>query len=450
MNRYRDLHIEKMIHNFDPFAEYAYAVKTICDKYALSQDDLLVFSYMDVMAEEGFKKHRKKITRFPINLDIPNELAPIKGGNYIRILGHDINGSSDTEIGGYNAAGITELQLISPYTYKTSTGDKKADPITVWEWRGSREYYPISPWCYFIHRKDHFEFCKAVQRITRSGIKKIKPPVLAGNMLREIYDNSIGFLIRGHNKKELYNKYNIAYKRGLLLVGPPGCGKTMTCKWLRQLCIKNKLSYKIVTMEAYRKAMSRNTLRNLFKLDDGEKGLIFFDDMDQAVKSRESGNPEISTFLTALDGIESNEGVVYVFTTNYMKDLDAAFVRPGRIDVFMTFDRPSKKLRRTFIENTFEKELLDKLDVDELISESDKFSFAEIEEIRKLLCIDMIDGKELVLKKTIDLFQSHRKEFEESAAFGYAALKSNEHNDDDDDEGYTYPFDSDMNSNDDF
>lgn len=309
--------------------------------------------------------------------------------------------------------------MISPYQYKKEEELLPQKRITYWEWRGSREYYPISSWCFFVRKTDYFEFVKGILRIQRKVQAEAVVPILPSAMLKEIYENTIEFLQRGHKKREEYRLYNIPYKRGLLLCGPAGCGKTLTCKWLRQLCIKNKLSYKIVTLETYRKAMSNGNLKALFRIPKGKRGIIFFDDMDQAVKSRESGNQHIGNFLTALDGIDSTEGIVYIFTTNCMSDLDDAFVRPGRIDVFMPFSRPSRQLRKIFVDRNFSANLKEKINTDELLEKTDEYTYAEIEEVRKLLCLSLIDGKEVSLQSTFDLFAKHRKEFEERSQFGF-------------------------------
>lgn len=200
------------------------------------------------------------------------------------------------------------------------------------------------------------------------------------------------------------------------------CGKTLTCKWIRQLCQKNHLSYKIVTLETYRRARERGGLRELFILPDNKSGVIFFDDMDAAVKSRATGNTEVLNFLTALDGIETTEGVVSIFTTNFVEDLENAFVRPGRIDVFMPFRKPNKTLRNTFIQKTFDKDLLTQLDVEELLEKTEEYTFAELEEIRKLFCLDLIEKKEISVERTFNLFDLHRQEFEDRAKFGFNQL----------------------------
>ena len=196
---------------------------------------------------------------------------------------------------------------------------------------------------------------------------------------------------------------------------------TMTCKWLRQLCIVRGFAYRIVTMEEYRNAMSRGQSRGLFRLPKGSPGIIFFDDMDIFVKDRNNGVTELQTFLTEMDGIRPTEGVVYVFTTNFVKELDAAFVRPGRIDLYLPFRAPTKNLRKRFISEKFGEVLLKDIDVEKMTERTDEYSFAEIEEIRKLLTMDNLRGKEISVDKTFKVFELHRKEFQERTELGFGA-----------------------------
>lgn len=204
-------------------------------------------------------------------------------------------------------------------------------------------------------------------------------------------------------------------------------GKTLTCKWLREECIKHNLLYKVVTMEDYRGAGARSNIRSLFKLPAKKSGIIFFDDMDAMVQNRKvAGNSgELSTFLSELDGLETVDGVVFIFTTNYIKELDAAFVRPGRIDLWLQFSEPTEALRRKFIVQKFQPELLvNDITIEELITKTNEYSYAEIEEIRKLFCFDLINGKSLSLESTFAVFDKHRKDFADRAAVrGFSQLE---------------------------
>ena len=401
-------------------AEYAAAIKSICDREEISQDDLVFYPYIRFI-QDGMCPNIKWTKRIPVKCEIPESCAPKKGSPHL--LFQLDRAPQDTDSGRGVNLGLTEGEITTPYSYK----DQKPKKIKFWRFYGMRDYYPAGNWVFIVQKKDFFDFAKSLLRLQKKN-KKIETPILSNTLLTEIYDNTIGFLARD---KSIYNKYNIPFKRGVLMCGPPGNGKTLTCKWLKQICQNKKYSYKIVTMQMYLQAKQHGIVRDLFLPVDGKKGIIFFDDMDQAVKSRESGNLEIATFLTNLDGIEPTEGAVYVFATNYIKDLDEAFVRPGRIDVFIPFRKPTTGLRKKFIKTLFPKEILKDINVEELVEETDDHTFAELEEIRKLLCMRLIDNKSISLNKTLKQFKVHRTEFQERLEMGFGAGKLEDDEDDD-------------------
>jgi len=121
---------------------------------------------------------------------------------------------------------------------------------------------------------------------------------------------------------------------------------------------------------------------------------VFFDDMDIALRDRNTvhESDDQAVFLSALDGIEVNEGVPYVFTTNCSLDLiDPAFKRPGRIDLVLHFHAPDAGLRRTLIAR-WHADVLSGIDVDAAVRQTDGYSFAEVEELKNLLILNFIEG----------------------------------------------------------
>ena len=101
-----------------------------------------------------------------------------------------------------------------------------------------------------------------------------------------------------------------------LLTGSPGNGKTMACRWIWEACRQRRWEYRLVTPDSYRAARAHDSIEELFSVD--RRGIIFFDDMDLALRDREKVHEteDQAVFLSAMDGITINEGVVFVFTTN--------------------------------------------------------------------------------------------------------------------------------------
>ena len=252
------------------------------------------------------------------------------------------------------------------------------------------------------------------------------PPVLPPDHLITLRQNTLGYLDRGNLKriKELGGRA----KRGLLLTGPPGNGKTSACRWLWQECVRLRYEYKMVTPDAYRCARSSpnpvQAVKELFTVD--RRGVVFFDDMDIALRDRNTvhESDDQAVFLSALDGIEVNEGVVYVFTTNCSLDLiDAAFKRPGRIDLVLHFNAPEANLRRELIERWHD-DVKSEIDLDEVVAQTHGFSFAEVEELKNLLILRYIDANVWEWDWAMHQFRLNRQELASRAAtrhvgFGY-------------------------------
>lgn len=415
-----------------PTAAYAAALKTLCDDYKLSQHDLYMGRFSPSLKNSTKTDHVQHVKFIPVKLNLPKELLPDKdrvcGGLLIQsqVAFHDSNPYDRYD------PGLREFRLYNPD--QSNLPRSKRDSVRFWHWNGEIDDHPLS-FSVFVEKKNLFRLRKYARKIDRNSTTIVVPPILPRGMLTEIYKNTIGFLASGKSEKELYKEYDIPYKRGILLSGKPGCGKTMTCKWLRNLAINHDFYYRVVTLEEYEHARQHGSVRALFGAPRNRPGIIFFDDLDVMVKDRKTGNLEIMPFLTNMDGIYPAEGVVFVFTTNVMEELDEAFVRPGRIDLWLPFAPPGKKLRQQFVEERFHKNILAGVDVDDIVERTNDYTFAEIEEIRKLFALDIISGKEVSTEKTFKTFDRHRDEFQERVKLGFNQMEDEEEEwDEDDDE----------------
>lgn len=427
--------MERDLIHTDETLEVACVIKSICDEYRVDPSDLRIFPPANhILADSSQIRFKKRLT---IKIPLVAEMAPKyyawhKGGNYphlrflrLRNTVPDSLYSTSPLIGdnsqiGRLGIGLGEFEL-----------RLKNKIIQFWLWNGSQDYYLLGGnSAYFVRKEDVLGLTFFIKRSQCLNKANVDMPILPSEMITEIYKNSVGFLLKGRDMQDQYKKYRIPYKRGILLSGRPGCGKTMTCRWLRELCEQNNLAYRVITMEDYHEATRRSRVRALFKLRGRKSGIAFFDDMDIMVKNRKKGGggPELSTFLSELDGIDPTEGVVYVFTTNYIEELDEAFVRPGRIDLWLPFQLPSRKLRQKFINQRFNEEIKKHIDVEDILERTQEYSFAELEEIRKLMCMDLIDEKKINVNETFKIFDKHRKDFEERAIMGFGTLE-NEDND---------------------
>jgi hypothetical protein len=233
------------------------------------------------------------------------------------------------------------------------------------------------------------------------------PPLLPSGFLEEILKNSIDFL----TNYQKFVAYGTRPARGLVLRGDPGNGKTMTCKWIQVLAKKHDLTvhtYTTADIEAYYKDDMLPSLMTA-------ANIIFFDDIDISFLSRRKGNDSNSkmacALLSAMDGIGDNKkGVARIFTTNEkVTDIDPAFLRPGRIDKVLTFMPPDAKLRRQVVDSYWHKDIVQAINIDNLVSASEGFSFADLEEVKMLLVQGFVFDGAWNLNKALEDFK-HRKD----------------------------------------
>jgi cell division protease FtsH len=218
--------------------------------------------------------------------------------------------------------------------------------------------------------------------------------VLPDGLLAQLWQNTVGYLERGNLQR--IRGYGGRPRRGLLLAGPPGNGKTSACRWLWQECRRRRWEWRLVSPDDYQAARRASNpaeaVRDLFTLE--KRGIVFFDDLDLALRDRETTKEtdDQAVFLGALDGIEVHEGLVYVFTTNCdLSLIDAAFKRPGRIDLLLHFPAPDAALRRRLLER-WHPEIRAALDPGRAVADTDGFSFAELDELKNLLILRHLEG----------------------------------------------------------
>jgi hypothetical protein len=263
---------------------------------------------------------------------------------------------------------------------------------------------------FVVDRADYLRLFRVALRLRRKPAVVGLPPVLEPERLATLRRNSIGYLQRDNltRIRELGGRA----RRGILLSGPPGNGKTSACRWLWEECHRLRYEYRIVSPDMYRAARQScnpvEAVKQLFSVS--KRGIVFFDDMDVALRDRTLApeSDDQAVFLGAMDGIEVREGVVYVFTTNCPIDvIDPAFKRPGRIDLVLQFDPPTAALRRQLLER-WHPEILAGIDVDRAIADTDEWSFAEIEELKNLLILLHMETGEWNWSATMAQWEANR------------------------------------------
>jgi hypothetical protein len=273
-------------------------------------------------------------------------------------------------------------------------------------------------WC--VRAEDYRKFYRHIRAVYRNDIRQ-SPPILPSRQLQQLTENTVHFLRRDPSVLE---RLQIPVRRGLLLTGPPGNGKTMSCRWLRYECVRRGLSWKSVSRLEYEEAAKDGGVRDLFSLYD--KGVILFDDFDAALRDRSKYGDELqSTFLAELDGMSGKHGIVFLFTSNLRpEEIDPAALRPGRIDVIISFPSPDAELRRKLFEERWQSEVVSHLPVAALVEATDGWSFAELEELRKMLALRVVDGNEMNWEELQLQIHRHPRQAVTRRGLGFASVLS--------------------------
>ena len=178
---------------------------------------------------------------------------------------------------------------------------------------------------------------------------------------------------RFYSRRDWYRRLGVPYRRGYLLAGKPGNGKTSTIVALAGL-----FDAPICVLDLSSVLMSDDKLRDLL-YSAPQGAFLLFEDIDAVVRNREAqaaaavdhisadGLPSpltelgaaasssrsgvtLSGLLNALDGVASPEGRIVFMSTNYPERLDSALIRPGRVDLRVDFQNADRsQLRRLFL-----------------------------------------------------------------------------------------------------
>lgn len=176
---------------------------------------------------------------------------------------------------------------------------------------------------------------------------------------------------------------------GILLCGPPGCGKTLLAKAIANEAGINFLSVKGPELMNMYVGESERAVRSCFqRARNSAPCVIFFDEFDSLCPKRSdsadrgSGTRVVNQLLTEMDGIEERKGVFVMAATNRPDIIDPAILRPGRLDTVLYVGLPSEKDREEILEAVTKKRtqprLADDVSLAMIAKETDGFTGADL------------------------------------------------------------------------
>lgn len=239
-----------------------------------------------------------------------------------------------------------------------------------WTTNDDKIYFPanrtldeLPPGCYEI------ESCPA-------GIYFEKIPVRTEGLLRFPQTNServIKEIQKFWDRESYFRRFGLTYKRGIVLWGPPGSGKSCTIQIIMADVVKRggivaKFTHPKIFIEG---------MRIMRQIQPTTPIIVLMEDMDSIIKHYSE-----SDVLNILDGVDQIENTVFLATTNYPEQLGHRIInRPSRFDKRFKIDHPNAESREMYLRHIMKD--ADDLDIDiaKWVKDTDKFSLAHVKEL---------------------------------------------------------------------
>jgi AAA+ superfamily predicted ATPase len=203
------------------------------------------------------------------------------------------------------------------------------------------------------------------------------------------------------DRRDKYREYNFVHKRGILMYGEPGCGKSGIIQLISKQLIENDgiilnikdgedVEYFIDFIATFRKIEKTRPL------------IVLLEDIDSIAGEN---NHSTSKLLNILDGVKQIEDVVYIATTNYPEKLqDRITNRPSRFDRRYKVELPNDEIRRAYIHHKLNDEDLKGVDVEMWVKTTEGMSLSHLKEV---IISTIVMGR--TFEETIDNLEGMKK-----------------------------------------
>lgn len=250
-----------------------------------------------------------------------------------------------------------------------SSQSSQNGPARAWAINGDRycgitqSLDTLPPGCYRAHAADDVGVYLALQPLRADTILTL-PDSKSELVVEEIE--------RFTTMRPEFTKRGLLFKRGLLLWGPPGSGKTSTLHLLMRLIV-DRLGGIALLVE--HPGLAGSALQLVRRIEPDRQIIAIMEDMDGLVE-----NYGVESYLSLLDGESQIDNVVFVATTNYPERLDRRFVdRPSRFDSVEYVGMPSPEARRAYF--VHKEPLLPTVFIDDMVEATEGLSIAHLREM---------------------------------------------------------------------
>lgn len=180
-------------------------------------------------------------------------------------------------------------------------------------------------------------------------------------------------------RRDVFKKYGLLHKRGILMYGEPGVGKSAIIQLCTKYLIEN-LSGLVINITNFDELEWYNHIVHKLRQIEPDRPLIVILEDIESIAGDNSYT--VSTLLNLLDGVKQIDNVVYLATTNYPEKLEDRITnRPSRFDRRYEVLVPSDEIRRAYFINKLTEEDIKNIDLDVWISKTDGMSMAHLREL---------------------------------------------------------------------
>lgn len=247
--------------------------------------------------------------------------------------------------------------------------DQKKGDKYQWAACGNGVYAPCGSTCsklppgyYFFNVGNEGLFANAIS-IKTEGLIRF-PQLNSDKVIEEIQ--------KFWTLEEKFKKANLAYKRGILLWGPQGSGKSSTINFL----LHDVINRGGIAIKFNRPEILEFALKTINQIQYGTPIIVILEDLDEIIRHCDE-----SEFLNLLDGITALHKVVFLATTNHPEKLGARIVnRPSRFDKRFKIGHPNPESRKMYFEHLL-KDRVGEVDLNRWVEDTDGFSFAHLREL---------------------------------------------------------------------
>jgi SpoVK/Ycf46/Vps4 family AAA+-type ATPase len=223
-------------------------------------------------------------------------------------------------------------------------------------------------------------------------------------------------IILPFQKPALFERFKKKGGGGVLLYGPPGCGKTMMARATAGEMGAAFVAIEITEILDMYVGQSEKRLAQAFVTARASPPtVLFFDEIEAIAARRRFGEADhgaslVSTFLSEFDGVHAdNTGVLVLAATNTPWAIDAAFRRPGRFDRVLFVPPPDRDARRAILDLALRERPQETLDLDPIVMATSGFSGADLVSVVEAAC-DLAIEESIETEAVVPLRQKHLAE----------------------------------------